>query len=830
MLWNDLRYSVRALLRTPAFTLIAVVSLALGIGANTAIFSLLDQALIRSLPVRDPLRLVALNTNMPGPGRVSADNSESSWSYPRYKDLRAKVPAFSGLIARMGFAASVNNGSQTDRASIELVSGNFFTVLGVPAAAGRTLLADDEGAPGANPVVVLSHGYWLRRFGGNPAILNQKIGVSGHPMQVVGILGPEFRGVIVGQAPDLYAPVTMKRDITPDWDGLDDRRSAWLTVLGRLAPGVSVEQATAATRTILKPTLEDEAAAAHMSRPRADRFIGQTIALHPAAQGVNELGRTWGKPILVLMAMVGLVLLIACANVASLLVARAAGRSREIAIRLAIGAGRLALFRQLLIEGLLLSTVAAAAGIVIAQWSIELLLRVLADDSLSQSLSVRPDARILGFTALIALLTGVVFGLVPALQTWGTDLASALKETASAVSGSPRARLRTGLVVAQIALSAILLIGAGLFTRSFSNLIAAGPGYRTEHILMFSVDPALNGYSVDRGRTFYRDLQERLGALGGVRGTGAAALKPLEDSNSSSNITVEGYPMREDEDMNSNYNVLAPGYFQTMGIAVLQGREFTQADGPNAPHVAMVNETFAKRFFGGRSPIGRHMSPGGGKDVKLNMEIVGVIRDVRQTSLREAAKPYYYVPYTQTPNLQSLTFVVRTDRDENAFAADVRRIIAQSDPALPVFDVRSMQVQLRNSIATDRLIALLAASFGVLATVLAAIGLYGVIAYMVVRRTAELGIRIALGALAGDVLRIVLGRVALVTLSGMAIGIVVAAGLGRLVESQLYGLTAADPFVFAGAAGLLAVVSVLAGLIPARRAIRIDPIRALRHE
>ncbi|MBV8817949.1 MAG: ABC transporter permease, partial [Acidobacteriaceae bacterium] len=514
MLWNDIRYSIRALLRAPVLTLIAVLSLALGIGANTAIFSLLDQALLRSIPVRDPERLVVLKTDVPGPGYVSADSSASSFSYPRYRDLRAKGNGiFSGVIARMGFAASVAYGSGTDRASIDLVSGNFFDVLGVPPLAGRTLLPSDEGAAGANPVVVLGNGFWKRRFGGNLGILNQKIGVNGHPMQVVGILRPDFRSVVTGQAPDLFVPLTMKREITPGFDWLEDRRAAWLTIFGRLAPGVSIEQAATATRTILRPVLEQERANSNMGKRSAERFLNQRIELEPAAHGVNDLGRTWGKPILVLMTMVGLVLLIACANVASLLVARAVGRMREISIRLALGAGRWVLFRQLLIEGLLLSGVAAILALFVSEWTIAMLVGLLGDTSLTQSLMMRPDAGVFAFTAALSLLTGLFFGLAPAIQAWGSDVATTLKETGTAVAGSSKARLRTSLVIGQIALSSVLLVGAGLFTRSLANILSTGPGFRTERLLLFSVDPALNGYSVERGRGFYRDLLERIGGI-----------------------------------------------------------------------------------------------------------------------------------------------------------------------------------------------------------------------------------------------------------------------------------------------------------------------------
>jgi len=828
---NDLRYALRTLWRSPLFTTVAVLSLALGIGANTSIFSLLDQVLYRSLPVHDPRSLVVFHVDDHSSGTSMSDNDQTVFSYPMYRDLRDGGSVFSGVIARAEAPVSLSWNNQTERAWAEIVSGNLFNVLGVSAEIGRALTPEDDGAPGAHPVVVLSHDYWVRRFGGDAAVLNQKVSINRHPMVVIGIAPAAFRGVLSGNNPDLYVPIAMKREVTPTWDGLTDRQIRWLNILARLAPGIPARKAQAAIQTVYHPAIASEVKQFPPRNERAEHLIlSQKLELDPAAQGINQLRESWQKPLTALMVLVGLVLLIACANVANLLLARAASRRREMAIRLALGAGRQALLRQLLTESLVVALAGGLLGLLVSVWLTSELLRVLPVDMTSGWITANIDTPLLLFTLALSVLTGLLFGLAPALQAGRGEVASELREQPAALaSARGGARFRRTLVVGQLALSLLLLVGAGLFARSLSNLLHVNPGFRTQRLLTFSIDPRLNGYSEQRGLAFIRDLQERLARLPGVASVAAADPGPLTNSNRGSNITVAGYQAREDEDMTVSRHAVTPGYFHTMGVPVLRGREITDGDLTSPDKAVVVNEAFVRRFFGARNPLGVRMMFGASNHPKLDREIVGVVEDFKHNSLREKPQPAVFAAYTNE-GLNRMDFYVRGERDIASLGGQVRASVQQMDASLPVFDLHPVEVQVENSLLVDRLIAILSCAFGLLATLLAAIGLYGVVAYTVARRTAEIGIRVALGAVPRDVLWLVMKDVATLVALGLAIGLPAALVLARLVQSQLFGLQARDPLIFTAASLALVLVAVFSGIIPSSRAARIDPVDALRHE
>ena len=826
---QDFRFALRSLRRAPAFTFVIVATLGLGVGANTAIFSLMDQVLLRMLPVRDPAALVLLD----GPGPFSGrSNGPQVFSVPMFRGLQeGSRDVVEGLFARFETSATLAVGRQSERISAELVSGGYFPLLGVPAVLGRTLGPEDDRAPAGHPVAVLSYGFWQRRFGGQSNVLNQDIRINGHPMTIVGVAARDFGGVEMSAAVDVFVPLMMKAQMTPTWDDLDSWRSRWIHVMGRLKPGVSPDEAAAALNVAYRQLLEEDLKTITRlpGGTFRERFLAKNLQVLPGAKGRSQLRSQFSTPLVVLMGMVGLVLLIACANVANLLLARAASQQKEVAIRLALGAGRWRVVRTRLTECAVLAAAGAVLGVIVAWWTTGLLIETLPFDRAARTLSSEPDGRVVLFALAVSSVTALLFGLAPAFQATKPALTAALKDDAGTVAGSGRqARFRKGLVVVQVALSVLLLAGAGLFARSLYNLRTLNPGFVTENLLQFSVDPALSGYSRERAQSLFTQMQDQLAMLPGTVSVSAAVVPAMTESMWSSTVNVQGYERKEGEDTNPAVNAVTPGHFATMGMPLVAGRDFRQTDLLGAPQVAVVNETMAKYFWGEETPVGRRFGWGRSEDYAI--EVIGVVRDSKFGTLRDEIPRFVYTPYMQQEALDQMTFYVRTRADAGGVPAAARQVVQRLDPSLPIFDMKTMEAQVDESLFLERLVAALSMLFGGLATALAAVGLYGVMSYTVSRRTREIGIRMALGAARGSVLWMVLREVAIMATSGIVLGVPVAIGLSRFVQSQLYGLSPADPATLSLAAVVLTGVALLAGYVPARRATRVDPIRALRYE
>ena len=828
ILLQDLRLGVRTLRRNPGFTTVIVLTLALGIGANTAIFSLMDQVLLRMLAVRDPATLVLLDGpgTFQGSSRGSGPTGGQVFSVPMFRGLQAaSEPVLDGMLARYATRATVTIDDAAQRVATELVSGDYFRMLGVGAAIGRTLGPEDDRAAGAHPVVVLSYGYWQRRFGGDGRVLEQTIRVNGHPMTIVGVAARGFAGVDVSEPADVFVPLMMKAELTPTWNDLDSWRSRWVTVMGRVEPGVSREEAAAALNVAYRQLLHEDIETARLSSEERTEFLDKTLFLYPGGQGLSTLRNEFATPLTVLMGMVGLVLLIACANVANLLLARAVVERRDVAVRMALGAGRLRVVRQRLTESLVLAATGALVGLLFAWWTTRVLIDLLPFEGAARALSPTPDLRVTVFAIVVATATALVFGLAPALQAT-RPLTTPMNEAAG--TGRGAGGVRKGLVVAQVALSVLLLAGAGLFARSLYNLKTLDPGFASDNLLQFSVDPALSGYSRERAVRLARVLQEQLGALPGVTSASMADNAAMSGSRWQRTVQVQGYESQQDENMNPTVTSVGPGYFATLGIPVVMGRDFRPSDDARAPLVAVVNETMARYFWGDENPIGRRFGWGGGTDADI--EIVGVVADSKFTSIRDEIPRFVYVPLLQAEQIDQVTFYARHRAGLDGLPSAAGQVLQRVDPNLPIFDMKTMTDQVNESLFLERLVASLSILFGGLATVLAAVGLYGVMSYAVSRRTREIGLRMALGAEHRSLLRMVLGEAIVVTMVGILAGLSAAAALTRLVESQLFGLSPTDPVALAGAAIVLSGIALLAGYLPARRATRVDPMLALRSE
>jgi predicted permease len=828
---SDLRLALRGLRRSPLFASVAILSLSLGIGANTAIFTLIDQILLRKLPVAAPEELVMVYQQAANMGSNMGSRMNS---YPLYQDLQQKAEPLSEVVCRRMISASVSVDNQTERVDAEMVSGNYFSMLGVKPALGRVFNSrDDDQVYQGHPVVVLSYGYWVSRFARDPGVIGTKILVNHYPMNIVGVSAQGFAGLDPVQSPQIRVPILMKPIMAPDWGWLhmDDRRARWVQVFGRLKPGYTVESAQAPLQGLFTQVRTYEMtlpAAKKWSAYSREQFMKGRLLVTAADLGYSPLRNDFSTALVVLMCMVGLVLLIACANVANLLIARGFMRKKEIAVRLSLGSSRLRLMRQLLVESLVLSTFGGILGIAIAFALTRSMLAAVPAQGTPLLIEATPDMRILAFTFVLTLVTGVVFGVLPALRASRTDPWTTMKDTMGSIAGTRGSLfLRKGLVTAQVALSFLLLFGAGLFVRSLQNLKTADTGVALDNLVTFQLSPSLSGYDVDRGNLFYQQVLERLRAAPGVTAAAVAAVPILAGNEWDSSVVVEGHQAKDGENMQAFMNALSPGYFETMKIPILEGRDFRPGDATEERTVAIVNKQFADHYFPGKSALGKRLGSGGGPDSKLTVEIVGVVANSLYEGPREGVRRQVFWPRY---GKDSGAFYVRTQTASGNAYAMIRNEVKQLDAAIPVYEMKTLEGQLDETLLTDRLIAMLSAGFGLVATLLASVGLYGVMAFVVAQRRKELGIRLALGAQPGFVIWMVMREVLLLLAIGLAVGIPAAFGLGRYVASQLYGIETHDPFIATSTVLLLTLVSAAAGLIPARRASRIDPMLALRQE
>ena len=830
---HNLRTAVRSLVRTPIVALAILLSVGLGVGANTAVFSLLHQVLLRALPVENPGELVVLNS--PGEfknGRQSWDDAgdlKAIFSYPVFRELERHPQGLRGLAGYRLVGGNLSFRGTTTSGSVLMVSGGYFPLLGVRPLLGRTLSWEDNRG-GGHPVVVLSYGYWKDKLGARFDVLNQPLRVSGQIYTVVGVLPKGFTGVSAPQDANVYVPMVFKPALTPGWDGRDQYDDYWIYVFGRLQAGTTAARATAALNSVYSGVVQEQAKGIH-DRDAAfiKPFMASRLSLLPAASGQNLMRGQMQTPLLILMVSTALVLLIATANAANLLLARAAGRVREMAIRTALGASRAQIIRQLLTEALVLALGGCAAGLLLAIWTQKFLISSLATEGETvYYLTAGLEWPVLLFSLGVALLTGLLFGMYPAWTASRDTLATTMKD-ASTQSSATRggARVRKALVCAQVTVSVLLLIPMGLFLKSLVNLLRVDLGLKTENVIGFGISPELNGYKPDQSRALYERAERELAAIPGVRGVAASMVPLISGSNWGNNPIVEGYSRDVNADRYCNFNEVGPGFFGRMGIPLINGREFTESDTPAGSKVAVVNETFARHFFGAGNPIGRKFGPGGKTP---DIEIVGLVKDSKYSEVRQKPPRLYFTPYRQDKEIGGIYFYVRTALPAGRMVPQIRRAMRQMDADLPLENLRTMEDQVRLSIRSDRLLLQLASAFAVLATALAMLGLYGVMAYGVTRRRREFGIRMALGADARSIRGLVLAEVGIILSIGVALGVPASLGLARLVESQLFGVKSFDAPVTAAAIAALCVTGLVAGYLPALTASRTDPQQALRNE
>ncbi|MGA9772905.1 MAG: ABC transporter permease [Blastocatellia bacterium] len=828
-LGSDLRFAARLFRRTPGFTLAALISLALGIGANTAVFSLVDAVMLKLLPVNSPEQLYFL-TDAPraDSGPVSLKNVPTPFfSYNEYDMMRGMVVTFEGLAAfRNTGRVSASHNGRADIAEGQVVSGNYFSLLGVTPILGRVFDETEGNVPGADPLAVISYQYWRREFGGEQSVIGQVISVNNTPLTIIGVMPSGFFGLEPGVMPQIWIPVSMK-------DRLLNARDLRTEIVGRLRQDIDIRQAQAEMGIIFDQALEQRTPSAQLETltpEEREEVLGRRIELTPGGKGLRGLREQIGDPVMVMMIIVALVLLIACANVATLMLAKATRRRKEFAVRISLGASRGRLLRQLLAESILLTAMGGLLGILLAGWGLNSLLNLLAGGPNPIRLSISPDLRLIAYTAAVLGFTVLMFGLVPALRATSVDVAPTLKENSSGVIGG-RNRIGVGkiLVVIQVALSLLLLVGAGLFVRTLSNLKSLGLGFKPETVLIATADPGLVGYKGKRAINLYREILERIAGLNGIRSASLSAFSPIGQVRGIAMVSVPGYIADPGEDPVVSLNRVGPRYFETLGIPLLRGRGVEPSDGEDAPRVAVINETMANKYYQGQDAVGKSLNLrliGGMRQV----EIVGIVKDSRYSKVQEEISPTVYTPVFQGSEAGRMTFEVHTEFDPRNIIPDIRRIVSEIDNNVPLFDVKTIEDQIDESLIQERLIARLSGFFGLLALSLACVGLFGVTSYEVARSTNEIGIRMALGATPGKVLWSVMRGALILVLIGMAIGLSGAIFLTPLVSKLLFGLETSDPLTFATSGLVMAAAAIIASYIPARRASRIDPIIAIRYE
>jgi predicted permease len=826
----DLRFSARSFLRSPSFAATAVLSLALGIGATTAIYSLVDQVLLHALPVRQPERLVLIDWK--GDQVANGFGSWNLMSYPICRDLQLQERVFEGVLCRAATTVNLSTGGEYKPAAAEIVSGTYFSVLGVGAALGRVLGSDDDRTPGANPVVVLAYDFWKTQLAGAPDVLGRKVLVNQHPMTVIGVAAPGFRGIDVGEVPSLWIPAAMSGQVIPGFDGLLDRRTRWMQVLGRLKPDVTLAQAQAGLQPWFKAMLDEDTRRAGFPRitaERRQRFLASRIELTPAPQGHSSLRRRLAQPLWVLFAATAVLLGLACLNVAGLFLARGSARDREIGTRLALGASRGRIGRQLLADSVLLALAGGLLGAALAPLAMRTLIAFLPRDAASNALQSVVDSRLLLFAFLVSVAAGVLSGFAPALQAGRGSLISSLRERGGTAFGG--VRLRKVIVTVQIAFTLILVIGAALFVRTLNELMAKGPGFATSSLISFGINPLRNGYSPSEASQLIRRIHDEIRNSPSTQASAVARFQLLTGGSWNDPMTIQTNK-RIATDRDVNLNAISPGFFATLGIRIIEGRDFDERDSPQAGEAgwrsAIINEAFANRYFEGRSPLGARICEGSGPDAKPNIEIIAVVADFSYRGLREDSEQAYF-PISASDGSGG-NFYVRVRGTPEAAFQSIRTVTHNADPALPITYLRTLQEQVNRSLNTERMLATLSGGFGTLALLLSLVGLYGVMSFVVTQRTREIGIRLALGATRTSALWLVLRDALVMITAGTAIALPCVWALGRLVESQLFGVKPTDPPAIAAATLLLTSAALGAALIPAYRASSVNPTDALRFE